>query len=327
MTQTYRLSPKQSVDFAEYLYTSLCRLSCMYRAREETYKLCEPQCAAAFIQIWFYAGIEQSLVGSLYTESFKMLRGNVWQPAHKLLPNLWPIVGLATQLTVPSVCLQDGWLHLQTHHVKTALIWYLTAVGLGLRVWFSWRWINGWLVCRPSWRLSSRYVCNAWPQWSALFCSASIPAATQEPPSHCKTSSTITTSPSLLLSLSLPVSLFTVQTYQFIRWSYTCRRAVSVDWRALQRLRCVIYPLPRLLSPSLSLSRDEFTAQNRGQGGCTNWNSAQEYKSVLTADKSDLIHRSFQSFFRWGGNPRMFFCSLSASFSSHTNRKRERERE
>lgn len=111
---------------------------------------------------------------------------------------------------------------------------------------------------------------------------------------HRKTSSTITRP--LPLTLFLPPSEGKVT-----RQIHSPPSAGWLGW--IQR------PTVCYLSPLLSLSRDEFisqsTAQNRGQGGCTNWNSTQERKKRAYRRKIRLIHRSFQRGFR-GGNRRYF---------------------
>lgn len=76
------------------------------------------------------------------------------------------------------------------------------------------------------------------------------------------------------------------------------------------------------ISSALSASRDEFnslsTAQNRGQGWRTNWNSTEEKEKRAHRRKIKLIHRSFQRELR-GGNSRSSFFSVSV-FPPHRQR-------
>lgn len=97
------------------------------------------------------------------------------------------------------------------------------------------------------------------------------------------------------------------------------RKTRSKDWRDCSHSKCVIY---LICSLCLSPSRDEFnslsTAQNRGQGWRTNWNSTEEKEKRAHRRKIKLIHRSFQRELR-GGNSRSSFFSVSV-FPPHRQR-------
>lgn len=77
-------------------------------------------------------------------------------------------------------------------------------------------------------------------------------------------------------------------------------------WRSQRRAVCY----SSLCALALSLSQTHSRSLSRwihlqcrigGQGGCSDWNSTQivEIKTLLTAEKSRLIHRSLQEDFRW----------------------------
>lgn len=133
------------------------------------------------------------------------------------------------------------------------------------------------------------FVCE-WPQWSALLCSASIPAAaaatTQEPPLH--NHSTANHHPQYETTTTL--SAFTPSKGKVTRQIAYIHAPTSAE-----KLEGILAWLQRATmcysSPLLSLSRDEFisqsTAQNKGRGGCSDWNSTREEKKRAYRRKSD----------------------------------------
>lgn len=154
-------------------------------------------------------------------------------------------------------------------------------------------------------------------RWPARLCSASIsPAATQVPPfSHNMQKKSLSHEYQRHSACFIPL------------WRALHRTETRVNIHRLSGDRSdaqsVIHPLCALCLPqthSRFLSRwIHLQRRMRGQGGCSDWNPTQTggIKSLLTAEKSRLIHRSLQEDFRWQESSlfrRLFLCACMVFF-------------